>query len=891
MSIRHLDSFFDPRSVAVLGASDRVGTLGHTVWQNLLKGGYGGARFALNPKYQNIGEARCYADLAQLPEVPELAILCTPVATVPALITQLGALGTRAAIVLSAGFDAASRAAMLKAASSHLLRVLGPNCIGMLSPPVQLNASFAHAQALPGELAFVAQSGALLTAMLDWARGQGIGFSRLVSLGEQADVDVADLLDWLASDAKTRSILLYVESISNARKFMSAARAAARNKPVLIVKSGRSEAGRAAAASHTGAMAGADAVFDAAIARAGMLRVDTLEDLFVAAETLTHFVGPLSLPVSVASQRLTIITNGGGAGVMAADEAERAGVALAPLQPGTLAALDAILPATWSRANPVDIIGDAPIARYVQTFQALLADDSAGTLLLLQAPTAIVPSRDIATALLPCVATQRGRMLSSWLGGPAVVDARKVFRDAGIASYHTPEAAVAAFALLQRYRHNQLQLLQTPPALGAHQRVDAVAVRAVIDRVLREGRQWLDEVEAKALLVAAGIAVVDTRVVAASASAAVAAAAQIGYPVVLKILSPQITHKSDVGGVQLGLADASAVAAAAALVLQRVATLRPDATVSGFTIQAMVQRSQAQELIIGSTLDPVFGPVILFGAGGTAVEALADRALALPPLNPVLAQALIARTRIARLLAGWRDVAAADQAAIIGALMALSELLALMPEIVELDINPLLASATGVVALDARVRVDAAAPGGADRFAIKPYPDALVEQLQWRGRPLVLRPIRPEDEAQHRKFLEQLDPVDIRMRVFYSRRSIEHSELARLTQIDYSREMAFIATALGASGEETLGVVRATVDPKNVAAEFGIVVRSDLKGSGLGEILLRKLIGYQRACGTQRLVATVLSENARMLELAAALGFVTDCDQPEADTVNISRVL
>jgi acetyltransferase len=872
MSIRHLDLLFDPRSVAVIGASDSPGSVGATVWRNLREGGFEGPCWAVNPRRDTVGGEPAFASVAALPAPPDLAVICTPAAAVPGLIAELGDRGTRAAIVLTAGLSAEQRLAMLQAARRHLLRILGPNCLGLLSPHAKLNASFAHVDAAPGSIAFVSQSGALVTAMLDWARGRGIGFSHCVSLGEHGDVDFADMIDWLASDARTRAVLLYIESIDGARKFMSAARAAARNKPVLVVKAGRSPQGAAAAASHTGALAASDLVFDAAIRRAGMLRVDTLQALFEGAETLAQHRG--AAPAGSAWQQLTLVTNGGGAGVMAADAAAAASLTLAPLPAATRQQLDAVLPAHWSHANPVDIIGDAPAARYVAAFEALLATPDTGTLLFMHAPTAIVPSAQIAQALLPVLREHPGRVLASWLGDAAVRQARETFRAARIPCHDTPEAAVLAFAQRVTYQHNQDQLMEAPPLGQAGPALDLPALRAPIDTALAEGREWLSEPEAKAVLAACGVPVVATRVVAAEADAAVAAAQAVGYPVVIKLLSPQITHKSDVGGVALNLEDDTAVREAVATITQRVARLRPDAQLSGFTVQAMVRRPRALELIVGTSLDPLFGPVLLFGAGGTAVEVLADRALALPPLNVPLARALIQRTRIARLLAGWRDVPPADTAAVERVLVALSELLAVEPRITEIDINPLLADAQGVIALDARVRVNAAAPGGAQRFAIVPYPARLVEQQPWAQGTLTLRPIKPEDEAQHRAFLERIAPEDLRLRIFYTRRSIERSELARLTQLDYEREMAIVATAPAAGGgEETLAVARAACDPDNESAEFGVLVRSDLKGQGLGRRVMDKLIAHLRERGTRELVGTVLAENTGMLALARRLGF------------------
>lgn len=866
MSIRHLDSLFAPASVAVFGASERPSSVGATVWRNLHHGGYQGQLYPVNPKLRELDGRQAYHRVKDLPEPPDLAVICTPPETVVKLVRELGAKGTRAAIVVTAGLDKATKQAMLDAARVHTLRILGPNCIGMLVPHLGLNASFAHIGARAGELAFVSQSGALVTAMLDWAASRGIGFSHFVSLGERADVDFGDMLDFLGSDPRTRAILLYIESIEESRKFMSAARAAARNKPVIVVKAGRSAAGQAAAASHTGALAGSDAVFEAAIARSGMLRVLTLHDLFLAAETLARFRdGP--------SQQLLVLTNGGGAGVMAADEAAALGVPLAPLTEDMLGQLDAVLPANWSRANPVDIIGDAPAQRYLDAID-VLSQDAESAILFIHAPTAIVPSADIAQRLLPRVVEEPRRVLGCWLGDVAVAQARQTFREAGVPDFNTPEEAVRAFSFLRTYRLHQEALLQTPPARSAASAPELPAIRAIVDAVLADGREWLTEPEAKQLLAAAGLPVVPTQVVGPTSAEACAAADTLGYPVVLKILSHAISHKSDVGGVRLNIGSAAELQQVCIAMLERVRQLRPDADVQGFTVQPMIRKKHAHELIVGASVDPVFGPVILFGAGGTAVEVLADRALSLPPLNQPLAMAQIRRTRIHRLLQGYRDEPAADIDGIAQVLVAVSQLLAEVPEIAELDINPLLTNHEGSVALDARVRVSAKRPAGAARFAIAPYPQELVEHVHWQDKPMTLRPIRPEDEPQHRAFLERLDPEDIRLRVFYSRRSIEHTELARLTQIDYAREMAFIATrAIEGDGEETLGTVRVTVDPDNDTAEFGVIVRSDLKGGGLGHRLMRKMIAYLQERGTRRLVGTVLRENTGMLELARSLGF------------------
>jgi acetyltransferase len=752
------------------------------------------------------------------------------------------------------------------------LRILGPNCVGILVPGLGLNASFAHTGALPGKIAFVSQSGALVTAVLDWAKSRGIGFAKFVSLGDSADVDCGDVLDYLGSDPETHAILLYIEAITAARKFMSAARAAARNKPVLVVKAGRAPEGARAAASHTGALAGSDDVYDAAIRRAGMLRVASTEDLFDAVETLAR-ARPL------AGERLTIMTNGGGPGVMATDALIGAQGRLASLSPETLRKLDTILPFNWSRDNPVDVIGDAPVERYLQTLQVLLDDAQSDALLFIHAPTAIVPSAEIATAVAPVVKKAQRNVLASWLGGDAVRRAKDTFEEAGIPTYDTPEEAVRAFVQIVQYRRNQDLLMEVPPSRSAEFVHDREKAHAVVTDALAGGRTMLSEPEAKAVLAAYSIPVVDTRV-ATTVEEAVKVARDLGFPVALKILSPDVAHKSDVGGVVLDLETPAAVEAAAKAVQERVRQYRPNASLQGFTVQTMVRRPNAHELIVGVTTDAVFGPVVLFGQGGTAVEVTADRAVGLPPLNTVLAGDLVSRTRISKLLAGYRGRPPADIGAISRTLIELAHLIADVPEIVELDINPLLADDQGVLALDARIVVARSDTAGLDRFAIRPYPEELEEWISWQGRKVLLRPIKPEDGAQHVEFFNALDPQDIRYRIFMRIRELQRSQLARLTQIDYDREMAFIAAGEREPGRfETLGVVRGIADPDNVTAEFAIIVRSDLKGQGLGPILLRKLIDYCRNRGTKELVGEALADNQRVIGLVRRFGGVVSHSQ------------
>jgi acetyltransferase len=873
MTIRNLEYLFHPSSVAVIGASERPHSVGYTVMRNLLNGGFSGPVMPVNPKYNAVAGVLAYPNIATLPRTPELAIVATPPATVPGIIAELGARGTRAAVVLTAGLskvkDERGRTmeqAMLEAARPHLLRILGPNCLGVSVPGVRLNASFAHTDALAGSIAFVSQSGALSTGVLDWARSKGIGFSHFVSLGDSADVDFGDVLDYLGSQEMAQAVLLYIESIKEPRKFLSAARAAARNKPVLVVKAGRVAEGARAAASHTGALAGADDVYDAAIRRAGMLRVYEIDELFDAVETLAR-CRPLK------GDRLAIVTNGGGLGVMATDALVIGGGRLAKLSEETLRRLDEVLPPTWSRGNPLDVIGDAPGERYVQTLEILLTDLGVDAVLLIHAPTAIVDSKSIAAAVAEMMRSTNRNVLASWVGGDAVAEARRLFRTNGIPVYETPEQAVRAFLHLVHYRRNQELLMQTPHSTPNTFTPDTAQARQIIEHALATGRELLTEPEAKAVLAAYGIPVVETHT-ARDPQEAVRVAQEIGFPVAVKILSPDITHKSDVGGVALDLERPEDVERAATAMAARLRQLRPDARIVGFTVQTMARRPGAHELLVGATADPTFGPVILFGQGGVAVEVIRDRAVALPPLNMKLAQELVSRTRVSRLLAGYRDRPPADMDAIYHTLVQVSQLISDTAEIVEMDINPLFANDQGVLALDARIRVAASALSGHQRLAIRPYPQELEEWITLNGQRLLLRPIRPEDEPQHQAFLSQLEPEDIRFRFLDVPQEFSHAQVARFTQIDYNREMAFIATHQDEAGRPvTLGVVRAITDPDNQQAQFAIIVHPAWKGRGLGRALLEKMIRYCRERGTKVLIGQVMLENKRMLALALNMGF------------------
>ncbi len=873
MTTRNLDKLFNPGSIAVIGATNRSGAVGSVLMHNLLEGGFEGPVLPVNPKYEAVAGVLAYPSIDSLPRPPDLAVICTPPEPIPNIIEQLAVHGTRAAIVLTAGLNTAKtpdgrsvNQAMLDAAQPYVFRILGPNCLGLLVPGIKMNASFAHLPATPGRIAFVSQSGALCTVVIDWAHENGAGFSHFVSMGEGADVDFGDVIDYLASDIQTRAILLYVESITNGRKFMSACRAAARNKPVIVIKSGRFGAGAKAAASHTGALAGADDVYDAAFRRAGMLRVNEIGELFAAVETLTR-----ARPQR--GERLMLMTNGGGLGVMAADALAEHGAEIPELSSETIEKLDLHLPATWSRANPADIIGDAPGERYTAAAKALLKDPKADALLVMHAPTAIASSVDAAEAVIAVAKDSHKNVLASWSGGKAVAPARKILREAGIPSYDTPHDAVRGFMHMIEYQRNQELLMETPPSIPSNINFATAAARLVVEARLANGRDMMTEPEAKAVLDAYGIPTVETHIVKTSEEAA-RKAEEMGFPVALKILSDDISHKSDVGGVDLFLGNRNAVVNAADQMLRNVQKLMPDAHVQGFTVQRMASRPGAHEVIVGVAPDPVFGPVILFGHGGTAVEVIGDRAVALPPLNMTLARELIDRTRISKLLHGYRDQPAVDMDVLCQSLIQISQLIIDIPEICELDINPLLVDENGVLALDARVRVARGHDGPG--LAIRPYPKELEFDVNLPdGQRVHVRPIRPEDEPAHVSFLSQLTPEDVRFRFFGQVRELPHSQLARLTQIDYDREMAFIAQSSGGEANqiETLGVVRTVTDPSNDRAEFAIVVRSDTKGRGLGNILLQRMIDYCRGRGTRQIVGQILSDNKAMLGLANQLGF------------------
>lgn len=870
MSIRNLDALFHPQSIALIGASNSAASVGLVTAKNLLAAGFEGPVLPVNPKHRSVAGVLAYPDVESLPVVPDLAVICTPPKTVPHIVAQLGTRGTKGAIVITAGFGELGREGralqqqMLDAAKPYLLRIVGPNCVGVLAPYSGVNASFAPAPAKRGGLAFVTQSGAMATTVLDWANARGIGFSHVVSLGDMADVDFGDMLDYLANDVRTTAILLYVEAITSARKLMSAARAASRVKPVIAIKAGRHLASAKAAASHTGALAGTDAVYEAAFRRAGIVRVIDLDEMFDAVETIAHTKPTLR-------QGLVIVTNGGGAGVLATDALLDRGGHLTELTRETIAKLDTVLPPTWSHANPVDIIGDAQPQRYADTLEVLFEAPETDAIMVVNCPTAIASSIEAAEVVAKSAPTTSKAVLANWLGTHDRAAARAIFAKASVPAFDTPTAAVRGFSHIVQYCKGQQTIIETPASRSELTADETEARRIVVDAVAA-GREWLTPFEVQQLLACYRIPAPRVAFAATPAQAG-QEMAKVGPRVALKIVSKDILHKSDVGGVVLNLTNAESVVTAATAMQARVAAKLPNAEVSGFLVQEMITRPGAHELILGVTVDAQFGPVILFGHGGTAVEAINDKALALPPLNRRLAHELIGQTRIVRLLHGYRDQLPAAIDDIAESLVRLSQLVCDLDEVVEIDINPLLADAKDVIAVDARIRVSVPQKPAGSRLVIVPYPHHLetTRELPAVGT-LSFRPIKPEDANRLVELIGRTSPQDLRMRFFGPVQELSRPLLARLTQIDYDREMAFVVTQKD-DPETFVAVGRLVSDPDIVRAEFALLVRTDMQRRGIGRLLLQHLISYARSRGLTELVGDVLSDNSAMRSLCKEFGF------------------
>ena len=864
-----LDAFFHPHKVAVIGASEEQGSVGRTLLWNLLKAPFDGTVFPVNPKHSSLLGARCYQSIGQIPGKIDLAVIATPAATVPSVVADCGRAGVPAAVVISAGFKetgatgAALEQAVLAEARKHDLRIIGPNCLGLMNPHTGLNATFASEVARPGSVAFVSQSGALCTAILDWSQREMVGFSAFVSVGSMLDVGWGDLIQYLGDDSHTQSIIIYMESVGDARSFLSAAREVALSKPIIVIKPGRSEAGAHAAASHTGALTGSDEVLDAAFRRCGVLRVNTIAELFYASEALGKQPRPKG-------PRLAIVTNAGGPGVLATDALLARGGKLAQLSEKTMTELNEFLPRHWSHGNPVDILGDAPPDRWERAVRCVAADPNNDGLLVVLAPQGMTDPLAVAHKLENFAHLRGKPVLASWMGGPMVEPGERALNIAGIPTFSFPDSAAGVFQSMWSYSENLQSLYETPALVEESGEGNAPGdVGAIITHARDRGRTLLTEAESKRVLAAYGIPVVETSV-AATEDEAVAEAARIGYPVALKLHSETITHKTDVGGVRLNLRTPESVREA----WQAIQGGVPAADFLGVAVQPMI-KLEGYELILGSSIDSQFGPVILFGGGGQLVEVYKDRALALPPLNTTLARRLMEQTRIFTALGGVRGRKPVDLPALEHILVRFSRLVAEQRWIKEIDINPLLASPETLVALDARIVLHPPETREQDlpRLAIRPYPDQFVKPWVLEdGTEVLIRPIRPEDEPMLARFHATLSERSVYLRYFHMiplDTRIAHERLTRICFIDYDREIVLVAER----EREILAIGRLTKAHHANEAEFALLTSDKFQGHGLGTELLKRLLEIARLEGLDRVTADILGENRQMIEICRLLGF------------------
>ncbi|MEE4238481.1 MAG: bifunctional acetate--CoA ligase family protein/GNAT family N-acetyltransferase [Anderseniella sp.] len=893
MGPHHLDGLFNPTSVAVFGASGSATSVGGLVYANLVQSEFRGPVYAINPKYKRVLERRCYARIADVKEQVGVAIIASPAATVPGILHECGEKGIRNAVILSAGFGEAGEQGLkaqqevLDVARRNSIRFIGPNCVGLARPWLGFNASFLGSGIPKGNIALVSQSGALCSAIADWAGPHDLGLSALVSIGNAVDIGFGEALSFLSGDPETEAILLYVEGISQARSFISELRAAARLKPVIVLKAGRHGKSSSAARTHTGALMGSNAAFEAALERAGAVQAHTFGQLFAAAEIL-------SAHHRTSGNRLAIVTNGGGAGVLASDQAEELRIDLCKPGDKTLDRLDAVLPPYWSRSNPLDILGDATAEAYREAIEACLDDSTFDGLLVMLTPQAMTDPEAVARTMVEAVAGNRSKpVLACWMGEASVAGARRILSSSGIPDFRVPEKAVEAFSSLARHELNQRLALETPgPQLFSDDH-DVAGARMIIDAALLDDRTMLSETESKAVMKAFGIPV-NISIAADSAADAVVAAGTIGFPVVMKIDSPQISHKSDVGGVWTNLLSAADVRDAFVTMTRRAAELRPDATINGVTLERMVSADHVRELLVGVDRDPVFGPVIVFGAGGTMVEILQDSAVALPPLTSVLAGRLINRTRVSRLLDAFRSQPAADRQAIVEVLLRISDLVTELPQVMSLDINPLFASPDGAIAVDARITVERAVAGTEpdNHLAVAPYPRHLVEHgFLPDGTSITIRPIRPEDAQSEQAFVRKLSPRARQSRFMQAIHELTPRMLAEFTQIDYSREMALVAVVGKGSGATQVGVARYVMNPDGKSCEFAIVVSDEIQKQGIGSRLMNALIRSARQHGLGLMEGMVLAGNQPMLTLMDELGFSQRPSEDDPETVVVERSL
>jgi acetyltransferase len=879
MSIRNLEKIFAPKRIAVIGASDDPGSVGYTILKNLIGSGFSGVVYPVNLKRESVMGIAAYPSLKAIPKQVDLAIIATPARTVPDLVEECGQAGVLGVIIISAGFKEIGEEGrrleeeILKRARPYGVRIIGPNCLGVIVPQIRLNASFAASMPQPGNIALISQSGALCTAILDWSLREGVGFSHFVSIGDMLDVDFGDLIDYFGADPRTRSIILYIESLTNARKFMSAARAFARTKPIVVVKSGRSPEAAQAAASHTGALAGEDIIYDAAFQRAGIVRVEEIADLFNCAEILAKQRNPKG-------PNLAIITNAGGPGVMATDALLKYGGKLAPLAPETLEELDKALPPYWSHGNPIDILGDASPERYARALEIVLKDKGVDGVLVILTPQAMTDPTGVARQVIHVSKEAPKPVLAAWMGGESVEEGIELLNRMGVPTYSTPEQAAKTFSYMYSYTHNLELLYETPKDIRVDFQLDRRRVKEIFDMIMMEGQELLSEPVSKSLLETYGIPVAKPYP-ARSPEEAVALAERIGYPVVLKLLSPQISHKSDVGGVLLDLHSPEAVRRGFQEIVERVKQAEPLAQIEGVTVQKMIKAENAYEVILGAKKDPTFGAVILFGMGGIAAEVFQDRAVGLPPLNERLAQRLIESIKGYKVLKGFRGRPAVDLDLLKEILIRFSYLVVDYPEIKEMDINPLLIGPEGAWALDARVVVDKAALTQGvkpySHLAIRPYPEELVRQARLKdGTPLILRPIKPEDEPLWHEMLSTFSQATIRFRFFSQIGEITHEFATRYCFIDYEREVAIVAELEEAGRRRLIGVGRLTSGPDLEEAELAVVVGDPWQGRGAGTLLTDYCLEIARARGLKRIIAEMLPDNVVIIEMLRRRGFALE---------------
>ncbi len=883
-----LDVFFAPERVAVIGATENPGSVGRTLFWNVISNPFGGAVFPVNPKRSHVLGVKAYPNIRAIPEQIDLAVIVTPAVSVPKVIRDCVDAKVKAAIVISAGFKelgpegAQLEQDALAEARRGKIRIIGPNCLGVMSPTTGLNATFAAAMARPGNIGFVSQSGALCTAVLDWSLREMVGFSAFISIGAMADVGWGDLIDYLGDDPRTRSIILYMESIGDARGFLSAARDVALSKPIIVIKAGRSEAAAKAAASHTGTLAGSDEVLAAAFRRCGVLRVQTMGQLFYVAEVLGKQPRPQG-------PRLAILTNAGGPGVLATDTLIGVGGQLAELAPETMEALNSILPREWSHNNPIDILGDATPERYAKAVEIVSKDPNTDGLLAVLTPQAMTDPTQIAEQLKPYAKLEGKPFLASWMGGTGVAAGEHILNQAGIPTFAYPDTAARIFHYMWQYTYNLRGLYETPalPTDFEQTAANRSTATETIEEARKAGRTILTEVESKRLLAAYGIPTVETQI-AANADEAATIAKKIGYPVVLKVYSETITHKTDVGGVKLNLTDADAVRKAFRAIEASVTEKAGAQHFQGVTVQPMV-KLDGYEVIIGSSLDVQFGPVLLFGTGGQLVEVFKDRALALPPLNTTLARRMMEQTKIYTALKGVRGRKAVDLAALEQILVRFSHLVVEQRWVKEIDINPMLASEQRLLALDARVVVHGpeVTEDKLPKLAIRPYPSQYVSPWTMKdGTEVTIRPIMPEDEPLLVDFHQKLSEQSVYMRYFHMialSQRIAHERLTRICYVDYDREIALVAEQKDpTTGErEILGAGRLARDPGTDEAEFAILVADPVQSRGLGSELLKRLIEIGRKENVRRISAEILTDNYPMQKICERLGFRLERDSQE----------